>query len=148
MYRLLEELNMKHFRQNTKGKKAYLHSNGQATFFSGEIPPTSPIALIELQMFLWSMSNLVSQFPKEKSIDIWNHPQARELDCMTVGSWGLQNMWSEAGRNLLNQAVRFEIIIIVYRFYLLKTKNTFFFLILFSFIAILKNQRTINCRSK
>lgn len=106
MYRLLEELGMKHFRQNTKGKKAYLHSNGKVTFYSGDVPPASLLGLIDVQLFIWKMAKIVEQFPKDKTIDVWDHPQAKQLDCLTVEAWGRQNMWTEAGVTLLNQAVR------------------------------------------
>eukprot|EP01119_Soliformovum_irregulare_P001138 TRINITY_DN10858_c0_g1_i1.p1 TRINITY_DN10858_c0_g1~~TRINITY_DN10858_c0_g1_i1.p1 ORF type:complete len:512 (-),score=125.30 TRINITY_DN10858_c0_g1_i1:48-1583(-) len=106
MYKLLEELDMKTFPQNQKGKKGFMFMNGTVTHYNDLIPPTSWISLIDVQLVFWKLEAILASLPIDRDIDVWNIPEMVKYDAISVATWTDRNMWTTGGKNLLRQAIR------------------------------------------
>lgn len=55
---------------------------------------------------MWRTIALVNSFPKDRDIELWKHPLAKEWDSMTLDTWAKSICWTSTAVNLINQASR------------------------------------------
>lgn len=96
---LLEELDIEVYNQLYSGSKVWHSNNNVITKYSGEIPPVSYIAVLDL---LWSIYK-VERLCKEVPIDNPSKcPCAEEWDGMTLETWKHQTLWTNATKELFD----------------------------------------------
>jgi monoamine oxidase len=99
---LAKELGVATFDAYADGDSVY-YRGGQRQTYSGDIPPASPTALVELEATILQLNQMASQVPADKP---WTAPNAAAWDLITVADWIQENNHTAEARDLAALAVR------------------------------------------
>jgi monoamine oxidase len=99
---LAKELGVATFDAYADGDSVY-YRGGQRQTYSGDIPPASPTALVELEATILQLNQMASQVPADKP---WTAPNAAAWDIVTVADWIQENNHTAEARDLAALAVR------------------------------------------
>lgn len=99
---LAKELGVPTFPAYFEGDSVY-YRDGQRTTYSGDIPPASPAALVEVEEAILRFNQMASTVDPATP---WTAPDAGGLDVQTVTRWIADNLHSDEARDLAGLAVR------------------------------------------
>jgi monoamine oxidase len=100
--RLAHELGVGTFPTYSTGSNVYYRS-GQRHTYSGDIPPASGVALLELEAAMVQLNQMAASVPPDRP---WTAPQALSWDEQTIASWAAQHLVNQESRDLVALAVR------------------------------------------
>jgi monoamine oxidase len=94
--RLAKELKVATFKEYIKGDNVYVNGD-TTTHYTGTVPP-DPTILVDALL----LQTRIDQLAADIDVDApWRHPQAAELDSITVDQWLKENSLNPAVRTLL-----------------------------------------------
>jgi monoamine oxidase len=99
---LAKELGVKTFPTYANGQNVY-YRDGQRKTYSGDIPPASPVALVEVEAAILEFNNMAAEVPAATP---WTAPHAAEWDIQTVAKWAADNLHDQEARDLAALAIR------------------------------------------
>lgn len=99
---LAEELGMETFPTPEEGK-SLLELKGKRRTYSGAIPKVGPIALFDIWRARRRIDRLASTLEPGRP---WTHPEAGDLDSMTLADWLAEKTWTKRARTLLRVSGR------------------------------------------
>jgi monoamine oxidase len=99
---LAKELGVETFQTYSAGQSVY-YSNGRLQTYSGDIPPASPAALVEVEAAILEFNRMASSVPAGAP---WKAPQAGVWDEQTCATWIRQNLHTAEARDLAKLAIR------------------------------------------
>lgn len=99
---LAKQFGVETFDTYSNGNSVY-YSNGQLKTYSGDIPPASPAALVEVETLILELNNMAASVPAATP---WIAPQAQTWDQQTIASWLYEHLVTAEGRNLGELAIR------------------------------------------
>jgi monoamine oxidase len=102
VHALARSLGVATFPTYSTGNSVY-YSGGQLHTYSGDIPPASPGALIELETATVAFNRMAASVPADAP---WTAPLASAWDQLTIQTWIEQNLESAEARNLAGLGVR------------------------------------------
>ena len=84
------------------GNSVY-YFGGRLHAYSGDVPPASPAALIELEAAIGAFNKMAAVVPADAP---WGAPHASAWDRLTIQAWIDQNLHTPEGQNLAGLGVR------------------------------------------
>jgi monoamine oxidase len=99
---LAKELGVATFPAYFEGDSVY-YRGGQRTTYTGDIPPASPAALVEVEEAILRFNQMASTVNPATP---WTAPDAGRFDVQTVTQWIADNLHSDEARDLAGLAVR------------------------------------------
>jgi monoamine oxidase len=99
---LARELGIETFPTYDQGATIY-YRDGKRQTYTGDIPPASPAALVELQASILALNSMAAEVPVAEP---WNAPRAGEWDPQSVTTWIRANNQTGEARALLELALR------------------------------------------
>ena len=99
---LARELGVKTFPTHDQGDNVY-YRDGQRKTYSGDIPPASPVALVEVEAAILEFNNMAQEVPAATP---WTAPHAADWDIQTVAKWVADNLHDQESRDLAALAIR------------------------------------------
>lgn len=100
---LANELGVATFDTYTDGNSVYYSAQGQLQTYSGNVPPTNPASLVELEVAIQEFNRMAASVPRDKP---WTAPQAETWDQETIQTWINQNLQTAEAQNLTQLAIR------------------------------------------
>jgi monoamine oxidase len=99
---LAKELGVGTFETYAQGDNVY-YRDGQRRTYSGDIPPASPAALVEVESAILRFNQMAASVPPAAP---WTAPEAGAWDVQTVAGWVGLNLHTQEARDLAGLAVR------------------------------------------
>jgi monoamine oxidase len=99
---LAKQLGVATFPTFADGDNVY-YRDGQRKTYSGDIPPASPAALVEVEAAILQFNQMAESVPAAAP---WKAPQAGDWDIQTVAQWAADNLQTAEARDLAGLAVR------------------------------------------
>ena len=99
---LAKELGVRTFPTYDQGDNVY-YRDGQRKTYSGDIPPASPVALVEVEAAILQFNNMAQEVPAAAP---WSAPHAAQWDIQTVAKWTADNLHDQEARDLAALAIR------------------------------------------
>jgi monoamine oxidase len=99
---LAKELGVATFPTYSTGMSVY-YRNGQRQTYTGDIPPASPAALVEVEGAILQFNQMAAEVPAATP---WTAPHAGQWDQETIGQWTTENLHTAEARDLAGLAVR------------------------------------------
>ena len=100
---LAKELGVAIFDTYSNGNSVYYSAQGQRQTYSGDVPPTNPASLVELEVAIQEFNRMAASVPGDKP---WTAPQAGTWDQETIQTWINQNLHTAEAQNLTQLAIR------------------------------------------
>jgi monoamine oxidase len=99
---LAKQLGVATFPTYANGQNVY-YRDGQRHTYSGDIPPASPVALVEVEAAILQFNNMAQSVPAAAP---WTAPSAGDWDIQTVAKWADDNLHTDEARDLARLAIR------------------------------------------
>src|SRR2546423_1041582 len=99
---LAKELGVASFDAYANGDSVY-YRGGQRQTYSGDIPPASPAALVQIEATILQLNHMAAEVPADKPVTA---PHAGDWDLVTVADWIRENNHTAEARDLAALAVR------------------------------------------
>lgn len=100
---LAKSLGIGLFETYAAGSNTYYTANGELKRYSGDVPPASGAALVELESAVLALNRMAATVPPNAP---WTAPNAGVWDRQSVRSWIDQNLRTVEGQNLTELSVR------------------------------------------
>jgi monoamine oxidase len=99
---LAKELGIATFETYAQGQHVY-YRDGERRTYTGDIPPASPAALVEVESAILRFNQMAESVPPAAP---WRAPDAGAWDVQTVAGWIGANLHTQEARDLAGLAVR------------------------------------------
>ena len=99
---LAKELGVATFETYAQGDTVYYRSGRRSTY-SGDIPPASPAALVEIEAIILELNQMAGEV---SAAEPWKAPHAGEWDVISVADWVAEHANTQEARDLASLAIR------------------------------------------
>ena len=99
---LAKELGVATFETYAQGDTVYYRS-GERSTYSGDIPPASPAALVEIEAVILELNQMAAEV---SAAEPWKAPHAGEWDIISVADWIAEHANTQEARDLGALAIR------------------------------------------
>src|SRR4051794_28361485 len=99
---LAKELGVATFETYAQGDTVYYRSGRRSTY-SGDIPPASPAALVEIEAIILELNQMAGEV---SAAEPWKAPHAGEWDVISVADWVAEHANTQEARDLAALAIR------------------------------------------